>query len=444
MQRILVTDDDVTFTLILKKFLERNGYTIEVSHNVQDAVEKATKTKIDLYLLDYHLPDGNGLDIVSKLKQNALSAPVIMMTSYNEVRLAVKAIKMGVFDYITKPVNQEELLMLINEALSTEKAIPVPEKKDSSILHPLVHGKSEGWQLLHGQVKLLAPTEMSAIIIGESGTGKENIARMIHAYSNRASGPFMAIDCGTLSKDLAGSELFGHIKGAFTGALDNKKGSFEHAGGGTVFLDEIGNLPTDVQVKLLRVLQERVVQPVGSNKFLPIDVRIIAATNDDLWKSTRDGRFREDLYHRLNEFTLRVPPLRERGEDLLLFAGFFRQEANQTLHRNVQRFSPEVIDFFEHYHWPGNIRELKNIVKRMVLLCRGEEAGLELMPEEMILQNKEPAAKTAGDLKALKEISEKEMILQVLNEVQFNKTKAARKLNIDRSTLYAKMEKYGI
>ena len=444
MKRILVTDDDVTFTLILKKFLERKGYAIQVAHSVQQAIDLAAKDQFHLYLFDYHLPDGNGLEIVSQLKQQGLEAPVIIMTSYNDVRLAVKAIKMGVFDYITKPVNQEELLMLIGEALPTKSTLNTTEKPATETVPQLVHGKSEGWQKLYGEVKLIAPTEMSAIIIGESGTGKENIARMIHAYSNRASHPFAAIDCGTLSKDLAGSELFGHIKGAFTGALDNKKGSFEHAAGGTVFLDEIGNLPLEVQVKLLRVLQERIVQPVGSNKAIPIDVRIIAATNDELWKSTQDGRFREDLYHRLNEFTLRVPPLRERGADLLLFAKYFREEANQTLHRNVQRFTPEVIDFFEKYHWPGNIRELKNIVKRMILLCKGEEAGLELLPTEMLLLNKDTVPNISGDLKAFKEISEKEMIMQVLKDFQYNKTKAARKLNIDRSTLYAKMEKYGL
>lgn len=445
MTKILVADDDVTFTLILKKFLERNGYAVYTAHSVQQALEVAAKESMQLYLLDYHLPDGTGLIIFSRLAEQGFAAPAIIMTSYNDVRLAVKAVKMGLFDYIIKPVNQDELLMLIKEALETPtKSIQSQQVPQTGVLS-MVHGKSEGWQKLHEQVKMVAPTGLSAIIIGESGTGKENIARMIHNYSSRASNPFVAIDCGTLSKDLAGSELFGHVKGAFTGALDSKKGSFEYASGGTVFLDEIGNLPYEVQVKLLRVLQERVVQPIGSNKSIPIDVRIIAATNEDLWKAAQDGRFREDLYHRMNEFTLRVPPLRKRKEDLLVFADFFRREANNSLHRKVQGFTTEVVSFFLAYHWPGNIRELKNIIKRMVLLCKEEKAGMEYLPEEMLSANKQAVSSgPPADLKAFKEISEKEMILKVLSEVQFNKTKAARKLNIDRSTLYAKMEKYGI
>lgn len=297
-------------------------------------------------------------------------------------------------------------------------------------------------------VRLVAPTNMSVLIEGESGTGKENIARTIHRLSPRSKGPFVAVDCGALSKELAGSELFGHVKGSFTGAVTDKVGQFEAAHKGTIFLDEVGNLSYDVQVKLLRALQERVVQPIGSNRTVKVDVRIITATNDELTESVRKGEFREDLYHRLNEFKLKVPALRDRGEDLHEFLDFFREEANRHLDRKVKAFDDEVMELFESYDWPGNLREMRNVVKRAVLLTQGEIVTTAALPPEMLenIRLKETREKTAGvyDLKALQEVQEKEMILKTLREVRYNKSKAARILNIDRKTLYLKMEKYGI
>lgn len=443
MLNILIVDDDVTFTLILKRFLGRQNYVTEVAHTVKDAVSKIQHASFDLFLFDYRLPDGTGLELLSTATALNKKVPVIIMTSFNDVRTAVKAMRMGVFDYITKPVNQDEILMLIEQA--TGKLADHSDEQPSYVLPSFVAGISDAYQKVQEQIKLIAPTDLSAIIQGESGTGKEYLARLIHSLSPRSANSFIAIDCGTLTRDLAGSELFGHLKGAFTGAVQTKKGKLEEANGGTLFLDEIGNLSYEVQIKLLRVIQERVIQPLGSNREVKIDVRIIAASNDDLWLSVQQGNFREDLYHRLNEFKVKIPPLREREADFQLFVDFFIEESNRVLHRNVSGISKEVQVVFTQYDWPGNIRELKNIIKRMVLLTKGEIAEMDTLPEEMLLHLKGTEPRQVGtDLKALQELNEKEMIEKALQQVKYNKSKAAKLLNIDRSTLYAKMEKYNI
>ncbi|HSK13770.1 MAG TPA: sigma-54 dependent transcriptional regulator, partial [Phnomibacter sp.] len=444
MKRVLLVEDDITFSNIVASYLGRQGISCICVPSLKKALKALDGQAFDLCLLDYHLPDGTGLDIVSELRRRSSGIPAIMMTSYNDVRLAVSAVKMGVQDYITKPVNQEELLHVVQEYLSKP---PKKTKQPEGAALPdhgpaIVHGVGKAWKQLHGQVMLVAPTDLSVLIMGESGTGKENIAKMLHAGNKRCNSPFVAVDCGTLSKELAGSELFGHEMGAFTGAVSRRTGKFEEAKGGTLFLDEIGNLAPDVQVKLLRALQEKVIQPVGSDRHIAVDVRIVAATNEDLKQKAQDGGFREDLYHRLNEFSLFVPPLRNRREDLPLFIDHFVQEANRTLDRKVMKLAPEVQHFFDTYDWPGNIRELKNVVRRMVLLTNGEVAGSHALPEEMMLTgNKAYAANdpTTTDLKAMQQNGERDMIVKVLQEVQYNKTKAARILNIDRSTLYAKM-----
>jgi two-component system response regulator HydG len=382
------------------------------------------------------------------------------MTGFNDIRTAVKAIKVGAFEYITKPVNPDELLMVVQQALNKEKEKTKEQgqaapKKGPSVAKQFVEGKSTASKKLHEYIRLVAPTNMSVIIEGESGTGKEYVARTTHQLSQRANKTFIAVDCGALSKDLAASELFGHIKGAFTGAVQDKTGQFEAADGGTLFLDEVGNLSYEVQVKLLRAIQERVIQPLGSNKEIRVDVRIITATNDDLSESVKQGHFREDLYHRLNEFKLHVPPLRDRENDLIEFLDFFREASNQELGRHVQGFDHEVMEIFKTYDWPGNLRELRNVVKRAVLLTQAEMVSVQALPSEMIMAVRNPVARMAVatsaqgttpiyDLKALQETQEKEMIMKTLQEVRYNKSKAARILNIDRKTLYLKMEKYGI
>ena len=336
--------------------------------------------------------------------------------------------------------------MLVQQALKKEAA--EPEKV--SMPKKFVEGTSSGSKKLYEHVRLVAPTDMSVIIEGESGTGKENVARTIHKLSPRSTAPFVAVDCGAISKELAASELFGHAKGSFTGAVQDKVGQFEEAHKGTLFLDEVGNLSYEVQIKLLRAIQERVIQPVGSNKEIKVDVRIITATNDDLSDAVKKGLFREDLYHRLNEFKLTVPAVRDRREDLNEFLNFFRELANQELGRNVAGFDSQVDEIFRQYDWPGNLREMKNVIKRAVLLSNDGLIKVGALPTEMLETVRNPQPKTTGDnpqiydLKALQETQEKEMIIKTLHEVRFNKSKAARILNIDRKTLYLKIEKYGI
>jgi two-component system response regulator HydG len=449
MASILVIEDDLTFSRILEGFLKKHKYSVQLSHKGKEGVKAFSSGSFDLVLVDYRLPDATGMDVMLEIKSIAPETPVIIMTSFSDIRTAVKAIKAGAFEYITKPVNPDELLMIVLQALKKEKR-NISEVSVAPVTNgAFVQGKSIQSEQLHEYIRLVAPTDMSVIIEGESGTGKEYVARTIHQQSKRSKQTFVAVDCGALSKDLAASELFGHVKGAFTGASQDKTGQFEMANGGTLFLDEVGNLSYEVQVKLLRAVQERIVQPVGSNKEIRVDVRIITATNDDLQESVRKGQFREDLYHRLNEFKMRVPSLRERHDDVEEFLNFFRTSANKELGKNVIGFDDEVRSIFASYDWPGNLRELKNVVKRAVLLTTGELVHAEAIPSEMLAAIKELEAKgkpaaPVYDLKALQEVQEREMIVRTLKEARYNKSKAARILNIDRKTLYLKMEKYGI
>lgn len=441
MAKILIIEDDTTFSQVLEGFLAKHGHEPYVVHDVKKAFKITDEQNFDLLLIDYRLPDGTGLDILSHILKKGATQPVIIMTSFNDVRTAVKSIQLGAFDYITKPVNPDELLMLIKDALGKkEKADP-----GKSVEHAdAIKGKSAIADKLYEHINLVAPTDMSVIIQGESGTGKEYAARALHMQSKRNERPFVAIDCGALSKELAASELFGHIKGAFTGALTDKKGQFEAANGGTLFLDEVGNLSYEVQVKMLRALQERVIQPIGSTKTIKVDVRIITATNDDLKSSVANGSFREDLYHRLNEFKIQLPALRERGKDIELFINHFIKLSNQELQRNVQHVSTQAKDLLLQYDWPGNLRELKNVIKRMVLLTPSDTADVESLPEEMIISVNQSPRPSTSDLKAINEVNEKAVIIETLIKVKYNKSKAAKLLNIDRKTLYSKMERYDI
>ena len=452
MAKILVIEDDRTFSRILEGFLGKNKHEAAVAHTAKEGIKTFQSGSFDLVLLDYRLPDAKDLEVLAAIKEDSPQVPVIIMTSFSDIRTAVKAIKSGAYEYITKPVNPDELLMILQKALQKGKegSARSSEVAQQPSSDDFVKGKSEVSKKLHEHISLVAPTDMSVIIEGESGTGKEYVANEIHRQSKRVRKPFVAVDCGALSKDLAASELFGHVKGAFTGAVGDKSGQFEEASGGTLFLDEVGNLSYEVQIKLLRALQERIIQPVGSNKEIKVDVRIITATNDDLKASVKAGEFREDLYHRLNEFRLKVPALRDRGNDLDEFSEAFRRKANAELKRQTTRFSAEVTEIFKAYDWPGNLREMKNVIKRAVLLTEGEVIGITSLPREMIEAVKNPDAGSTRpgapvyDLKALQEAQERELIVKTLHEVRYNKSKAARILNIDRKTLYLKMEKYGI
>jgi len=437
MAKILLVDDDSTFSQVLENFLQKKGHELVLKSSVKTGINALKDTQFDLLLLDYRLPDGTGLDLLNETRATNILLPTIMMTSFNDVRTAVRAMRMGVFDYITKPVNPDELVLVINNALSTKKAT-------SSQIPGVIKGTDQQSKKLDEHIELIAPTDLSVLIQGESGTGKEYVARLIHQKSKRSSKPFIAIDCGALSKDLASSELFGHVKGAFTGAIADKKGVFEQSDGGTLFMDEIGNLDYEVQIKLLRALQEKVIVPLGGHKHTAIDVRIIAATNDELVTSVNARLFRLDLYHRINEFKIQLPPLRQRSADIDAFITFFIAEANRDIGRGVSKISDEALEILHAYDWPGNLRELKNVIRRMVLLTPGNEAGTDSLPDEMLLFVSQIQEKPDSDLKFQNEINERKLIQKVLADVHNNKSQAAKLLNIDRKTLYSKLEKYGL
>lgn len=439
MKKILIIEDDYAFAKLISGFLTQLGYVTEIAKSAKDA-NALSIASFDLILLDYRLPDAIGLDVLMEWRANGMQIPVIIMTSFNDVATAVRAIKAGAKDYITKPINHEELRWTIEEVFQRKENVHTKEEREQAY----VIGISEAAIAIQQQISLVGPTELSVLILGESGTGKENVARTIHSKSTRNKKPFIAVDCGTLTSELAKSELFGHKKGSFTGAVEDKVGKFELANGGTIFLDEIGNLSYDVQVMLLRALQERVIQPVGGSKEVKVDVRVIAATNENLLKASVDASFREDLYHRLNEFSLKLPALRDRKDDIPLFVNFFIDESNTLLNRSVQHVEADAERILLSYSWPGNIRELRNVIRRAVLLSSDKQLRKVSLPTEMFSTVQDERQFQTDDLKLIQEQHEKEMIKKVLLEVKYNKTKAARQLNIDRSTLYAKMLKYGI
>ncbi len=476
MENILVVDDDNDMCLLLTRFLTRNGYNVASAGSGKAALEWMKKNTPDLVLCDFRLDDMTGAELLGKIKAVHRDAQVIIITGYSDVKDAVEAIKSGAYDYITKPLFPDEILITIKKALSTEanngqvfqntmnNPAPQAPKAKNSESRDYIMGQSKEFAAIMRQIELVAPTNFSVIIYGESGSGKEAIAQQIHQKSKRSGKPFVAIDCGALSKELSGSELFGHEKGAFTGALNQKTGSLEVANEGTVFLDEIGNLPYDIQVSLLRVVQERKIRRVGGIKDIELDVRILVASNERLWDAARSGKFREDLYHRFNEFSIEVPPLRQRTDDIMLFAHHFLNLTNAELGKNVLRFSSEVVDIFNNYVWYGNLRELKNVVKRATLLTDGDTIEAKTLPFEIsnfykLQFEAQPAGKAATEtavaakaptnqmpfssqLKSANLDAEYEVILNALKEVNFNKSKAAKLLNVDRKTLYNKMRQF--
>ncbi len=441
MRKILIVDDEAEIRKQLSSFLSSKGYYTEDAAKGKDALTKVRDTQFDLALLDFRLPDMNGLELLKKIKILSPNTAAIIITGYSDVRIAVKSVRSGAFDYVTKPLYVDEILVTIKNALE-EKS----EKQSET--NEIVFGESKSANDILRQINLVAPTDMTVIITGETGTGKEYVARAIHQKSKRKKKPIIAVDCGALPENLAGSELFGHTKGAFTGAVSNKKGSFEAADKGTLFLDEIGNLTYENQMKLLRVLQEKHVQKIGSNKGVDIDVRVIAATNESLKDAVKDGSFREDLYHRINEFRIHLPPLRERREDILFYMNIFLKKANEDLNKSVTGFRPEVVESMIRYEWHGNLRELRNVIKRSVLMAKTKEIKLDCLPEEitgMMTHHSISTNKTATtDLKSIAEEAERNAIIDVLEKTNHNKTKAAKMLNIDRKTLYNKMKNYDI
>ncbi len=461
MQKILVVDDDQDICQMLSKFLTKHQYVVHTAFTGEEALVQLRANHFDLILCDFKLPDLTGVELLQKIKVLNAHVAVIIITGYSDVKTAVETFRFGASDYITKPLYPDELLASIQETIGKNLAkisladattLPDEHKKtrvETNHSGNFIVGKSESSQSVQRFIELIAPSDISVIITGETGTGKEYVAQSIHHLSKRAAFPFMAIDCGALPKELAGSELFGHVKGSFTGAIADKPGSFEQADGGTIFLDEIGNLSYENQVKLLRVIQERKIKRIGATKDTSIDVRIIAATNENLNKSVKEGAFREDLYHRLNEFKIQLAPLRERKDDILYYADFFLQKANQSLNKQVRSFSANVKEIFTHHYWHGNLRELNNVIRRAVLLTTGDVIERESLPIEIIQPaiedgTHEMPLENVGLLKSIAWHAERQAIIDMLEKVNHNKSKASELLNIDRKTLYNKLKLYNI
>lgn len=462
MDSLLIVEDDIAYSTMMQTWLRKKGFDVDKVSSVKAAVKIINSDKqYHLVLSDLRLPDHDGLFLLDWMRKSGISIPFIVMTSYAEVQNAVLAMKSGANDYIAKPVQPDILLQKIHDAINaanrtdTSETAPAPKEEKTGIVSSAnnsnagedesstpsryIEGTSEVSRQLYDYVRLVAPTPMSVLILGASGTGKEYVAHRIHELSQRKDKPFFALDCGAIPKDVAASEFFGHAKGAFTGAVTDKKGAFEVANGGTLFLDEVGNLSYDVQVQLLRAIQERKIRPLGSTKEIDVDIRLVCATNENLEKAVAEGTFREDLYHRINEFTIYMPALKDRGTDIFLFANLFLRLANEELGRNIIGFDAKASEMLMRYEWPGNLRELNNVVKRSVLLCRGDKIGVEQLNMSMTNTSTRPK-----DLSLHNIDEEKERILSALRSCGGNKSKAAILLGVDRKTLYNKLQKYGI
>lgn len=451
---LLIVEDDLTFSTMIQTWLRKKGFDVDKVSSVSAAIKQILNADndYDLILSDLRLPDEDGLYLLTWLRKKNKNIPFIVMTNYAEIQNAVLAMKSGAADYMAKPIQPDILLQKIKDAIScqatsmavhsssTPKDTTTDTKSDKDTSHyapKYIEGKSEASRQLYEYVRLVAPTPMSVLILGASGTGKEYVARRIHELSPRKDKPFLAIDCGAIPKDVAASEFFGYKKGAFTGADSDKKGAFEMANGGTLFLDEMGNLSYDIQVQLLRALQERCIRPLGSAKEINVDIRLVCATNENLTQRVTEGLFREDLYHRINEFTIYMPCLKDRDTDIFLFADLFIRHANKELGRQVIGLDDKASELLARYEWPGNLRELNNVIKRAVLMTKSkyittEEINLSIQPtrqETLTLRDKE---------------TELQRIHKALMATGGNKTKTAKLLGIDRKTLYNKIQKYGI
>jgi two-component system response regulator HydG len=472
MKRILIIDDDMDMCNLLGRFLQKKGYETDASHSGNKGIAKFKESKFDVVLCDFRLGDKEGREVLREIKQVDPHAIVIIITGYSDIKTAVDVIKSGAFDYITKPLIPEEVLNVIGRALQQSSEGADTHRPSTTLQAAKKNGKpsaddeylvgtAPATRELYRQVELVAPTNYSIILYGESGTGKEVIARTIHLHSARKDKPFIAMDCGTLSKELAGSELFGHVKGAFTGALNDKEGHFELANGGTLFLDEVGNLSYEIQAALLRVIQERKFKRVGGTKEMETDVRIIVASNENLQDAYRRGKFREDLFHRFNEFSIVLPAFRHRKEDIPLFADFFLARSNNELNKSVEGFDPEVMQIFLDYPWPGNLREFRNVIRRAALLTSSGLINSRVLPTEIvdnnnfsqnylqqqpevhhITQTHHSIVHKETDLKNAAAQAEYDTIMNVLKQVNYNKSRAAEILKIDRKTLYNKIKSY--
>lgn len=443
MKDVLIVDDVVTLGLMLKTWFSKKGFNARTAISIGDAKKSIQKQRPDLIISDLRLPDGSGIDLIKWVKESYNDIVIIIMTSYADIQSAVECIRSGAHDYMAKPLNPEEVLKKIRMFQITEEKPSAQSRLSSNDINQkigFIRGNSEEFKKVYEYVDLVAPTNLSVFIKGDSGVGKEHIARLIHEKSHRVTGPFVPVDCGVTSKELSASDFFGHIRGSFTGAIQDKKGYFVDANKGTLFLDEVGNLSVDTQMQLLRVLQEKKIKPVGANKEIPVDVRVVTATNEDIEKAIASCRFRSDLFHRLNEFIIQVPTLEKCKEDISLFAHHFLQMANKEIHKNIIGFDEETLELFQSYQWPGNLRELKNAVFRLTLVSQDQIIKADVLKETMpdIYNYELPVSMET------KEILEKKRIIEALKRTNNNKSKAAVLLEIDRKTLYNKMSLYNI
>ncbi|MEX2595521.1 MAG: sigma-54 dependent transcriptional regulator [Salibacteraceae bacterium] len=469
MAKLLVIDDDTDICLLLKRYLEKNQHQVETAFTLRSGMQKLRKQEPDLVLCDYRLPDGDGSAAIERVQQVNSAIEMVIMTGYSDVKVAIDCIKRGAFEYVTKPIHPEEILHTINEGLerrkfrTVTKPTPVPKNKKREQTKGaskdqgrrsshFVEGESPQSKQVSKLIDLVAPTNISVIISGETGTGKEYVAKRIHEKSDRAMHPFIAIDCGALPKEIAASELFGHKKGSFTGALNDKKGAFEMANGGTLFLDEVANLTYENQVNLLRVLQERKIRRIGEEKLRKVDVRILAASNEDLWNKAQEGGFREDLFHRLNEFRIQLSPLRERISEIKQFTNVFIAQANKNLNKSIKGVDKSAIEVLNQHRWDGNLRELKNVVRRAVLIADTSQIRVQDLPSELSLESSKPEHQASMinlsssfiSLKEAAQAAERAIIVRTLERTAYNKSKTAEILQVDRKTLYNKISAYDI
>lgn len=448
--RILVVDDEEDLLLLYKNILKKDFNMTPASRGA-DAVKRASEEHFDLVILDVMMPGMNGIEVLKKIKEIDVSMEVIMVTASKEVRPAVDCLKFGAFDYIIKPFEIEDLLSTVKNALERRKILMenlyLKQALDERASMGKLIGKNEKIQRIYNVIENISDGDSTVLITGESGTGKEIVAETIHKKSKRANMPYIIVNCAAIPENLLESEMFGHERGSFTGALDRHIGKFELASGGTIFLDEIGEMPLNMQAKLLRAVQEGVIERVGGEKSIPVDVRIIAATNIDLKKAIQDKKFREDLYYRLNVIPIEIPPLRERISDIPLFVNYFIARYNKELNKNIKYITGEALKIFQGYSWPGNVRELENLIERLMTLSKEDKIDTVHIPAELVDSRPESSGKfTLEDGSLLKAVRnfEKKIITDALMSFGGNQTNAAKALGIHRTTLISKLEAYGI
>ncbi|MCL5935238.1 MAG: sigma-54 dependent transcriptional regulator [Firmicutes bacterium] len=456
MAKVLIVDDEEGVCELLVDVLEDAGFETVVAYNARDALKILENETPDTILLDIRLPDADGIQVMEEIKKVGVHVPVILMTAFGTTEIAIQAMRQGAHDYLNKPLNLDELLINVQKAVKMQQLVSEVAslreelESESDSVHELI-GQSRHMQDIYKIIGKVADSDITVLLQGESGTGKEVVARAVHNSSRRSSRPFIRINCATIPEHLMESELFGHEKGAFTGAVSQKPGRFELAHNGTVFLDEIGEMPLHTQVKLLHILQDKEFERVGSNKSIKVDVRILTATNRDLKRLVDEGKFREDLYYRINVVNIKLPPLRERREDIPLLFNHFLNKFSLKYNKRITGVSPGAMAVIENFNWPGNVRELKNICEQAVVMSRSPV----ILPDDLPIADKYGELLTGNDgsnlsvkineRRSLKEIVaevEKQVILKALNDHHWNRQETAKTLNLNRRSLYAKMKEY--